>query len=58
MDCSNPAFRATLHREHSGVIVQAISLIVTTLIYIPFVKMDNRINADNIEAKEMNKTDY
>lgn len=29
-----------------GAIVQAIILVVTTAIYIPFVKMDNRINAD------------
>ncbi len=31
----------------NGVIVQAVILIVTTAIYIPFVKMDNKINADN-----------
>lgn len=29
-----------------GAIVQAIILVVTTAIYIPFVKMDNKINAD------------
>ena len=36
-----------------GVIVQAVSLIITTLIYIPFVKMDNKINADSIAIDEM-----
>ncbi len=41
-----------------GVIVQAINLIVTTLIYIPFVKMDNRINADTTEVEEINNTEY
>lgn len=40
-----------------GVIVQAVSLIITTLIYIPFVKMDNRINADSIAMEEMNNAD-
>lgn len=32
----------------NGLIVQAIILIVSILIYIPFVKMDNKINAENI----------
>lgn len=35
----------------NGLIVQAIVVIVTTAIYVPFIKMDNRINAD--ESKQL-----
>ncbi len=38
-----------------GVIVQAICLIVTTLLYIPFVKIDNKLNAERIAMDEMDK---
>ena len=38
-----------------GVIVQAVCLAVTTLLYIPFVRMDNKINADQIAMDEMDK---
>ena len=31
-----------------GLIVQAIILFITTLIYIPFVKMDNKVNAEDV----------
>lgn len=36
-----------------GVIVQAVSLAVTTLLYIPFVRIDNKLNADTITTEEM-----
>lgn len=35
-----------------GTIVQAICLMVATLIYIPFVKIDNKINPEEIESSE------
>ncbi len=38
-----------------GVIVQAVSLTLTTLLYIPFVRMDNKINADAISMDQMDK---
>lgn len=38
-----------------GVIVQAICLVVTTLLYIPFVKIDNKLNAERIAMDEMDQ---
>lgn len=38
-----------------GVVVQAICLIVTTLVYIPFVKIDNKLNADKIAMDNMDE---
>ena len=32
-----------------GLIVQAVIVFITTAIYVPFVKMDNKINADAIQ---------
>ena len=36
----------------NGLIVQLVIVIVTVLIYIPFVKIDNRVNPDKIRSTE------
>lgn len=38
-----------------GVIVQAVIVVVTTALYIPFIKMDNKINADKLEGQPISE---